>query len=738
MSLYANIVIDVTTSQLDRIFQYRIPDAMCERVKVGSCVRIPFSRGNRLLMGYVVELTDIPNWDVEKIKEIESIVEGALPVEAQMIQLAAWIRKQYGGSMIQALKVVMPVKEQVRAVEQKFYTLAVSKEEAQTQLALARKRHYVAKARLLSALLEKGEIDSRQLKELAVTTSTVKSMEQAGILNVVSRQQYRLTVLEEQHTEKIILNQAQAQAVEQIWSAYRQKNLRPWLIHGITGSGKTEVYMELMERMCQMGRQIIVLIPEIALTKQTVMRFYGRFGARISMVNSRLSAGEKYDQFMRARRGEIDIMIGPRSALFTPFPNLGLIIVDEEHEQAYRSEVMPRYHARETAQERARLSGALLVLGSATPSLEAYYRAKQGMYGLVELTKRAVTGSRLPHVDVVDLRREMRQGNRSIFSRRLEELMRERLRQKEQIILFLNRRGYAGFVSCRSCGKAIKCPHCDVSMTLHQDGSLICHYCGYRSSRLTRCPACGSSYIAGFGLGTQRVEQMTKALFPTARVLRMDLDSTSGKEGHERILGEFRQGNADILIGTQMIVKGHDFANVTLVGILAADLSLHTADYRCAERTFQLVTQAAGRAGRGQRPGNVVIQTYLPEHYSIQAAAKQDYALFYREELRYRRLLQYPPVGSMMALWVSSEEKNLAEQVVKQAAAALRMWQKQDSFEIIGPSEAAVFKIKDIYRMVLYIKTDESEHLVQLREGLEKKLQAEKYKNLYIQYDFNV
>lgn len=316
--------------------------------------------------------------------------------------------------------------------------------------------------------------------------------------------------------------------------------------------------------------------------------------------------------------------------------------------------------------------------------------------------------------------------------------MRERLRQKEQIILFLNRRGYAGFVSCRSCGKAIKCPHCDVSMTLHQDGSLICHYCGYRSSRLTRCPACGSSYIAGFGLGTQRVEQMTKALFPTARVLRMDLDSTSGKEGHERILGEFRQGNADILIGTQMIVKGHDFANVTLVGILAADLSLHTADYRCAERTFQLVTQAAGRAGRGQRPGNVVIQTYLPEHYSIQAAAKQDYALFYREELRYRRLLQYPPVGSMMALWVSSEEKNLAEQVVKQAAAALRMWQKQDSFEIIGPSEAAVFKIKDIYRMVLYIKTDESEHLVQLREGLEKKLQAEKYKNLYIQYDFNV
>lgn len=738
MSLYANIVIDVTTSQLDRPFQYRIPEAMQGQVKLGSCVRIPFGSGNRLLTGYVLEKTDVPNWPVDKIKEIDSVVEGALPVEAQMIQLAAWIHSQYGGSMIQALKVVMPVKEKVRAVERKFYTLAVDRDRAEEELALAQRRHYAARERLLQALLEQGELDSGQLKELEVSAGTVKSLEKAGLLRVANQQQYRRTVVEEGCARTISLNPEQTRAVEEIWSAYEQKNLRPWLIHGITGSGKTEVYMELMERMGRMGRQVIVLIPEIALTKQTVMRFYGRFGERISMVNSRLSAGERHDQFMRAQRGEIDIMIGPRSALFTPFPNLGLIIIDEEHEQAYRSEITPCYHARETAQERARQSGALLVLGSATPSLEAYYRAKQGRYGLVELTQRAVAGSCLPHVEVADLREEMQAGNRSIFSRRLQELMWERLHRKEQIILFLNRRGYAGFVSCRSCGKAIKCPHCDVSMTLHRDGSLMCHYCGYHSKMPARCPHCGSPYIAGFGLGTQKVEQMTKALFPTARVLRMDLDSTAGKEGHERILGAFRQGDADILIGTQMIVKGHDFANVTLVGILAADLSLHTADYRCAERTFQLVTQAAGRAGRADKAGDVVIQTYLPEHYSIQAAAKQDYAMFYREELRYRRLLQYPPVGSMMAVRVSSEEKTLAEQTVKQAAAALQVWQRHAKFEIIGPSEANVSKIKDVYRMVLYVKADEMTLLVRIREALEKKISSETHKNLYIQYDFNV
>lgn len=739
MSLYAHVIIDVTTSQLDRMFQYKIPDSLQGKLQIGNCVRVPFGNGNRILSGYVVDMTDEADWDVTKIKEIESLVTGILPVEAQMIQLAAWIRMQYGGSMIQALKTVMPVKEEVRQVEIKKYRLAVSKEEAQRQLLIAEQKHYAAKTRLLQAILQQGEVSTRQMKQsLNISTSTIQSLEKAGIIEVVRQQQYRNTVNELPLTKKIELNESQMEAVTTIWSAFLKKDRQPWLVHGITGSGKTEVYMELIDRVCKRGKQVIVLIPEIALTKQTVMRFYGRFGNRISMVNSRLSAGEKYDQFMRAEKGEIDIMIGPRSALFTPFPNLGLIIIDEEHEQTYKSEQMPRYHARETAIKRAELSGAMVILGSATPSLEAYYRANKGEYGLVTLNHRAVAGSSLPSVSVVDLREEMKMGNRSIFSAELQAKIEERLNNHEQIMLFLNRRGFAGFVSCRSCGEALKCPHCDVSMTLHNNGSMICHYCGYHTWAPKRCPHCGSPYIAAFGLGTQKVEAMTKVQFPQARVLRMDMDTTSGKEGHERVLNEFRQGKADILIGTQMIVKGHDFPNVTLVGILAADLSLHSQDYRCGERTFQLITQAAGRAGRGEKSGDVIIQTYMPEHYSIVTAARQDYVSFFEEEMRYRTMLQYPPAGNMMAVWVSSEEKDLAETVVNHAANALKKYEGQVPFTIIGPADASVSKIKDVYRKILYVKSEKMELLLKTRAYLETIFEKEKKKNLYIQFDFNV
>ena len=372
------------------------------------------------------------------------------------------------------------------------------------------------------------------------------------------------------------------------------------MLRGVTGSGKTEIYIELIDRVIRQGKQAVVLIPEIALTYQTVLRFYKKFGNRISVIHSRLTNAQKHDQLEKARRGQIDIIIGPRSALFSPFPNLGIVIIDEEHEGTYKNENVPRYHSREVAEERVRMSGGFLVLGSATPSVETCYKAEKGDYQRYDLLKRAA-GAKLPSVEVVDLRAELATGNRSIISRRLDELIRDRLAKKEQIILFINRRGYSSFVSCRSCGTAMKCPHCDVSLKYHKNGKLMCHYCGYEIPMMKNCPSCGSKYIGTFGTGTQKAEEEVSRLYPEARILRMDYDTTREKDGHEKILSAFADHQADILVGTQMIVKGHDFADVTLVGILAADLSLYSGDYLAAERTFQLLTQAAGRAGRGDR-----------------------------------------------------------------------------------------------------------------------------------------
>ena len=456
----------------------------------------------------------------------------------------------------------------------------------------------------------------------------IRALEEQGIVRVKSEKLYRNPVQGYTGEKKEIrLNEEQQRIVDEITGEWEEDPPGRYLIHGITGSGKTEVYMELIRYAVSRGQQAIVLIPEIALTYQTVLRFYRNFGDRVSVINSRLSQGERYDQFERARNGELDVMIGPRSALFTPFSRLGIIVMDEEHEPAYQSETMPRYHAREVALQRGKMEHARVVLGSATPSLEAYYGAMTGKYRLFRLTRRAGQAE-LPSVSVVDLRQELREGNRSMLSRSLREAIEERLSSGEQVMLFLNRRGYAGFVSCRSCGHVLTCPHCAVSLSLHRGGKLVCHYCGYEQPAVKNCPRCGSGFIRTFRAGTQQVEEELQREFPRARVLRMDLDTTRGKEDHQKILSAFAGREADILVGTQMIVKGHDFPDVTLVGALAADLSLHIPDYRAAERTFQLLTQAAGRAGRGKSRGLVIIQTYDPDHYAVQAAAAQDYESF--------------------------------------------------------------------------------------------------------------
>lgn len=729
---YANVIIDISHEKVDRPFQYRIPDSLKEKLAVGMCVQIPFGTGNRKRKGYVIEITGKNEYPEEKIKEIDGIITDNLPAEADAIRLAAWMRQTYGSTMIAALKTVLPVKRAVKAVEKKKLRRSLSAEELTSLLGECMRKHQNAKVRVLQELLTEEELPYELVTgKLHVSAATLNSLVNQGAITIESESSYRnpvsLNVTAQSGPE---LSEEQRYIKEQILSDY-DKNIRnTYLIHGITGSGKTLVYLALIEEMIKRGKQCIVLIPEIALTYQTLLRFYKRFGDRVSVMNSSLSQGERFDQCERARKGEIDVMIGPRSALFVPFPNLGMIVIDEEHEGSYISENAPRYHARETAEYLASLKKASLVLGSATPSLEAYYKAKKGEYRLFTMKNRK-NGGELANVRIVDLRQELRKGNRSIFSSDLQELIRDRLGKKQQIMLFLNRRGYAGFVSCRSCGYVMKCPHCDVSLSQHIGGKMVCHYCGYETVQPKRCPNCSSNYILGFKAGTQQIERQLYELFPGIRVLRMDGDTTKQKGSFEKILSAFAEGEADVLLGTQMIVKGHDFPNVTLVGVLAADLSLNDSDYRAGEKTFQLLTQAEGRAGRGTLPGEAIIQTYRPEHYSIQQAAKQDYEAFYEEEILYRELLEYPPAGRMLTILVVSKDekrcKGLAVRLAKEAGAYVH---------VIGPTPAAVSKVKDYYRYMIYLKSLKEEPIRQAKERLEALLNGFELKTENVIFDY--
>lgn len=753
---YANVIVNISHENLDKTFQYKIPEAMQGILCVGDYVSIPFGRGNRLINGYVLEITGTAEFAPEKQKEIAGIVNDSSLVESRLIQLAWWMKENYGSTMITALKTVLPIKKKIREKEERSVRLLLSGEEAAERLALYEKKHQTARARMLSELMREKTIDYRLVTgKLNISAATLKLMAEQGVLAVESARIYRNVLRGGVKTEKKELNEFQRPVAEKIIADYRQGERNTYLIRGITGSGKTEIYMEVIEEVVKSGRQVIVLIPEIALTYQTVLRFYKRFGERVSTLHSKLSDGEKFDQFERAKNKEIDVMIGPRSALFTPFPNLGLIIIDEEHESSYKSETMPKYHAREVAGELARLYGAFVILGSATPSLEAYYRAKRGDYQLFSLDSRALD-AKLPSVDIIDLRKELKEGNRSIFSRLLREKIEGCLAREEQVMLFLNRRGFAGFISCRSCGHVMKCPHCDVSLSKHSNGRLVCHYCGYEQPDVTFCPACGSSFIGGMRAGTEQIEQQIRRAFPYANVLRMDADTTKKKDGYDQILSAFANREADILVGTQMIVKGHDFPYVTLVGILAADLSLNVNDYRAAERTFQLLTQAAGRAGRGEREGEVVIQTYNPEHYSIVAASKQDYPAFYEEEIGYRSLMDYPPAGHMLAILIEGTDEAKTASYSCELAECLKydiisenMMPRRSEAEcasslsakpqvsLIGPADASVRKISDIYRRMIYLKAKDYGRLKKLKDRAEVFLENHKQQSIRVTFDFD-
>ncbi len=737
--MYADIVVDITHEQVDKTFQYKVPSELEPVLDIGMLVNVPFGKGNRLITGYVVGFSSKPQFDPERIKDIDSIVSNKVQALGRMIKLAAWLKTNYGSTMNQALKTVIPVKDKVKAKEKKSLRLAVDLEEAQKQLQeLQSKKNAVARARLLEALIEEPEVDFEIIKtKLNISESAVKTLEKNGLVEIVSESIYRNPVKDyEKEKSRVKLNSQQQYAVDTFIKDYSEGVRKTYLLHGITGSGKTVCYMDMIDHVIQQGRQVIVLIPEIALTFQTVQRFYRRFGDKVSIMNSRMSKGERYDQFVRAMRGEISIMIGPRSALFTPFADIGLIVIDEEHENAYKSETAPRYHARETAVHIAKECNASVVLGSATPSMEAYYRAMQGEYQLFELNDRA-TGGQLAKVHRIDLRQELKEGNRSMFSRKLQELIGDRLQKKEQIMLFLNKRGYAGFISCRSCGYVAKCPHCDISLTEHRNGRMMCHYCGYEQEKLVKCPECGSKYISGFKAGTQQVEESISRMYPSARVLRMDMDTTSTKDGHEKILTAFANHEADILVGTQMIVKGHDFPAVTLVGVLAADMSLHIGDYRAAEKTFQLLVQAAGRAGRGNAAGEAVIQTYSPDNYSVEMAVNQDYKGFYEEEIAFRSIMGYPPVRNLLKIGLTSKNEEKLQSACDYIKEQVQTKIKKGMI-CTGPVPASIYKINDEYTQIMHIKALDYQELTHIKDFVEEKSrEGSIFGEIYIYFDFN-
>lgn len=736
--MYAEVIVDISHEKLDRPFTYKIPESLAEAVEEGSLVEIPFGKGNKIISGYVIRIKENSDYDDNRIKDIAGLAKGGVKADSNLIRLASFIRKTYGSTQINALKTVMPVKKTVKREVKKRVIALLDAGRLEFLANEALIKHRNAQERLLRELIKYPDISYSFITgKMNVSSQTIASLAKNGIIKIEEETVYRNPVkIDNPQDVTLTLSDEQMAIINDVERDIKNGERNTYLIHGITGSGKTEVYMRLIEDRIKEGKQAILLIPEIALTYQNLMRFYARFGDRVSVIHSKMTAGERYDQYLKVKEGKVDIMIGPRSALFTPFENLGIVVIDEEHESSYKADNMPKYHAREVAEKLCELTDSILVLGSATPSLESYYRAKNGEYKLYRLNNR-LTGNTLPTVHVEDMRAELKEGNKSVFSRRLRGLINDRLDKHEQIMLFLNRRGISGFVSCRECGEVVKCPHCDVSLSYHRDGSLKCHYCGYETPFTNICSKCGSDKVRGFKAGTQMIEDYVRKEFPHALILRMDADSTKKEEDYESILSRFSNREADILIGTQMIVKGHDFKGVTLVGILAADMALNAEDYRAGERAFQQLVQAGGRAGRGDNPGEVVIQTYQPEHYAVIHAANQDYDAFYEEEIAYRRELMYPPVGNLLGVQITGDEERRVVKLSKVIADMIDKLPFREEIGKIGPANATLSKKCDIYRRVIYIKSLNYDYLIAVKDYIEKETEKFNLTKESVMFDFN-
>lgn len=696
MYKYAGIIVNNEALQLDKIFTYEIPENLINSVKIGMRVKVPFGKGNSLIDGFIWDLYENFQEETASIKCIKSIYDKVQLFTAQDMELIQFMRNKYLCSYIDCIKTMIPTGT-TKGISNKLSEVIYignALTEAYT------KEPYSSIYKLV--LENNGKYNKSYLsKKFNISISSINTMLKHGFLSKDTVVIDRYNKREYKYYEPKALNTEQLSAVKTILDS----NDRLFLIHGITGSGKTEIYMKLVSEALKKEEQSIILVPEISLTPQMVERFKGRFGSDISVFHSKLSDGERYDEWFRIKSGKVRLVVGARSAIFLPFNNLGYIIIDEEHESSYKSDSNPKYDAREIAEYKSSLCSCKVILGSATPSLETYYRCNNKEITLIDIKKRA-DNSLLPGVEIVDMRQELLENNKSIFSKKLYYGMKEALVKKEQIILFLNRRGFSTFVSCRKCGYVFKCEKCDISMTYHSDSNqLSCHYCGSNTPASHTCPKCGSSYVKYFGAGTEKIEAEVKKYFPNISILRMDFDTTRKKDSYENIYSTFKSGKAQILIGTQMIAKGLDFPNVTLVGVLAADLSLNLPDYKASERTFQLLTQVSGRAGRGQKEGRVIIQTYTPEHYSIVHSGDNDYIGFYGKEISIRKDMNYPPFSKIMLISFNSKNEEVLIKAMQIIGIKLQEFIRNiDKIVMLGPCPCAISKIKDNYRWQIIIK----------------------------------
>ena len=697
LNLYAEIILNSEAIEIDRPFTYKVPLDMEEKVKVGQIVKVPFGVRSKPVEGFILDLKAEEEMKVSfKMKSILSVENEEPVITEDDLKLINFLREEYLCKYIDAIRLLIPVGI-LKGAKSKSRNVIVFIDDNLEKI--KNKDGYIETIDFIKK--NTGKYTKTELsKEHGLSIYKLNKLMEHGLIKSEEEIVFRYNTREYNKDVQKNLTAEQSMAIKEIEES--EENLI--LLKGVTGSGKTEVYMRIVEKTLKEGKSAIVLVPEIALTPQMIERFKGRFGSNVALFHSKLSDGERFDEWYRVKEGKASLIIGARSAIFLPAKNLGLIIIDEEHENTYKSDQNPKYQTKEVAEYIAKLKGCKVILGSATPTIESYYRAISGEMKLVELNHR-VDNKPMPEMMLVDMREELRSGNKSLFSRRLYASMKEKLEKGEQIILFLNRRGFSTFVSCRSCGYVFHCENCDISMTYHKNGFLVCHYCGKTKKQPNLCPKCGSKYVKFFGAGTERVEEEVRRYFKNARILRMDVDTTRAKDSHEKIYNAFKAREADILIGTQMVSKGLDFPNVTLVGILAADMSLNLPDYRAAERSFQIITQVAGRAGRGDKEGEVIVQTYTPEHYSLQYAKKYDYENFYEKEFTIRAMMGYPPFGRILLINGSGKnEDELRKQMIYLGEKVKEKAEEFGGLEVLGPTPCIIYRIKENYRWQIIVK----------------------------------
>lgn len=730
MNLYAEIILNSDVLEIDRPFTYKIPVELKERVKIGQIVKVPFGTKNKTSEGFVLALKGEEEIDKSfRVKKVASIVTDEPIIDKNDIKLIYFLREKYLCKYIDAFRLLIPVGI-MKGAKSKSKKVVVLKSDDLSSI-----KNSEGYIEIINFLKENsGKYTKTELiNNNSISKYKLNKLIENGLLEVEEEIVFRYN----NRTYNIDFEKELTAQQKQVLDEYINSSDNLFLLKGVTGSGKTEVYMRMVEDALNKGKSAIVLVPEISLTPQMIERFKGRFGKDVALFHSKLSDGERFDEWFRVKSGKAKLVIGARSAIFLPVKNLGLIIIDEEHENTYKSDQNPKYQTKEVAEFLSNQKGCKVVLGTATPTIETFYRALIGELKLLELNSR-VDGKAMPPMKVVDMRNELKSGNASLFSRELFNEIKEKLSKKEQIILFLNRRGFSTFVSCRSCGYVFKCEECDISMTYHRNGLLVCHYCGKTKSTPKKCPKCDSKYVKFFGAGTQRVEEEVKKYFKEAKVLRMDVDTTRSKDSYENIYNTFKDGKADILIGTQMISKGLDFKNVTLVGILAADMSINIPDYRASERTFQIITQVAGRAGRGEKQGNVIIQTYTPDHYSLKYAINYDYEGFYEREFTVRALMKYPPFGKILLINAISKKEDLLKQFMHKISNGIKLLvEKEKDIDVLGPIPCLIAKVKENYRWQIVIKGEfESEFAKKIKELLYDK-SNNVYNDIRISMDIN-